>query len=483
MGAEAPRKRRKLFFESYAEIDAQKSRVKHHEEDTRKKNQNETEKDENTDESTDVKIARLISLYPRYDEAALLDVLISYEGCVEAASAALDVGSDADQTSPPASLSARESTTKSVPEIQTSLLSSFTSSSQSSSGWAKPLTKRGKTLYLYSPKDVASNTPCSIIHNFLPPEEANDLLTELLEDAKSFQPETFQLFENQVQSHHTSCRYVSTDHEMMIEHGAEFVYNGIVRTDTRKISSRMNTVSEKVQKAVNQEIQKRIKTHYPEGKKLKYQSPKNWEPNAAIVNCYTGPQQNLGWHSDHLTYLGPRAVIGSLSLGVAREFRVRRVVPRDGDEEKEEQVAPKSTKNRFSDKIANAQGQISIHLPHNSLLVMHADMQEEWKHSVPTAQTISPHPIAGNRRINITYRSCRESLHPRNIPRCRCDVPAILRCVQRKQGTQGRYMWMCYAGYSPGSKGCSYFQWAQFDDDGEPLWDKMGVKTYSHGKT
>lgn len=484
MGAKAPRKRRKLFFESYAEIDAQKARVRHGE-DTRNKNQNGTEKDEN-DESTDVKIARLMSLYPRYDEAVLLDVLISYEGCVEAASAVLDVGSSdvdqADQT-PSASFSARESTTKSVPGIQTSLLASFTSTSQSSSGWSKPLTKRGKTLYLYSPEDVASNTPCSIIHNFLPPEEASNLLTELLEDAKSYEPETFQLFENEVQSHHTSCRYVSTDHDMMVEHGSEFVYNGIERADTRKISPQMSVVSEKVQKAVNQEIQKRIKTHYPEGEKLKYQSPKNWEPNAAVVNCYTGPQQNLGWHSDHLTYLGPRAVIGSLSLGVAREFRVRRVVPRDGDEEKEEQTTSKSTKNRFSDKISNAQGQISIHLPHNSLLVMHAEMQEEWKHSVPTAQTISPHPIAGNRRINITYRSCRESLHPRNIPRCRCGVPSILRCVQRKQETQGRYMWMCYAGYSPGSKGCSYFQWAQFDDDGEPLWDKMGVKPYLIRKT
>ncbi|CRG89272.1 hypothetical protein PISL3812_06308 [Talaromyces islandicus] len=481
MGAEARRKRRRLFFESYAEIDAQKARITH-EEETRKNNQTKTERDENDDESTDVKIARLISLYPRYDEAAVLDVLISYEGCVEAASAALDVGSDAAAQNPPPLLSTREPTTKSVPGIQTSLLSSFKSPSQSSPGWSKPLTKRGKTLYLYSPEDIASNTPCSIIHNFLPPEEANSLLTELLEDAKSFQPETFQLFDNEVQSHHTSCRYVSTDHEMMAEHGSEFVYNGVVRTDTRKISPQMNAVSEKVQKAVNQEIQKRIKTHYPEGKKLKYQSPKNWEPNAAIVNCYTGPQQNLGWHSDHLTYLGPRAVIGSLSLGVAREFRVRKVVPRDGEGENEE-AREKSTKNRFSDKIANAQGQISIHLPHNSLLVMHAEMQEEWKHSVPTAQTISPHPIAGNRRINITYRSCRESLHPRNIPRCRCGVPAVLRCVQRKQGSHGRYMWMCYAGYSPGSKGCSYFQWAQFDDDGEPLWDKMGVKPYSHGKT
>jgi hypothetical protein len=32
-------------------------------------------------------------------------------------------------------------------------------------------------------------------------------------------------------------------------------------------------------------------------------------------------------------------------------------------------------------------------------------------------------------------------------------------------------MWMCYAGHEPGKKGCTFFQWAEFDDDGEPLWE------------
>lgn len=76
---------------------------------------------------------------------------------------------------------------------------------------------------------------------------------------------------------------------------------------------------------MNREIQERIKTRYPNGHKLKYQSAATWVPNAAFVNCYNGPGESVGWHSDQLTYLGPRAVIGSLSLGVAREFRVRRI--------------------------------------------------------------------------------------------------------------------------------------------------------------
>lgn len=69
--------------------------------------------------------------------------------------------------------------------------------------------------------------------------------------------------------------------------------------------------------------------------------------------------------------------------------------------------------------LADAQGQISIHLPHNSLLVMHAEMQEEWKHSIHPAKAIDPHPVSGNIRINITYRCYRDAFHPRFV--CRLD--------------------------------------------------------------
>ena len=162
----------------------------------------------------------------------------------------------------------------------------------------------------------------------------------------------------------------------------------------------MRSVSDKVQAAVNREIAVRIKTHYPDAKKLCFQSPDRWIPNAAFVNCYAGGAESVGYHSDQLTYLGPRAIIGSISLGVAREFRVRKIVARDEEYSRE-------------DDRANAEGQIAIHLPHNSLLVMHAEMQEEWKHSIAPAPRIDPHPIAGNKRINITYRYYREAFHPK----------------------------------------------------------------------
>lgn len=214
----------------------------------------------------------------------------------------------------------------------------------------------------------------------------------------------------------------------------------------------------KVEEAVNSEIQRRIRDFYPSGKKLRHQSPHPWKANTAFVNCYDGPKENVGYHSDQLTYLGPRAVIGSLSLGVAREFRVRKVVAEDGEHQKAD------------GSLADAQGQISIHLPHNSLLIMHAEMQEEWKHSIAPAQAIDPHPLAKNKRLNITYRMYQDSLHPKFTPKCRCGVPTVLRCATRKKESRGRYMWMCHTHYIPGQDGCGFFQWAEFNDDGEPPW-------------
>lgn len=246
----------------------------------------------------------------------------------------------------------------------------------------------------------------------------------------------------------------------------QYLYNGARLTDVRKITPYLDKVKPLVQQAVNAEIQERIRTRCPGGLKLKHQSPGPWTPNAAFVNCYNGPGESVGWHSDQLTYLGPRAVIGSLSLGVAREFRVRRVVPKD------EGGGASSSSSSSTKKEADgdAGGQIAIHLPHNSLLVMHAEMQEEWKHSIAPAQAIDPHPVAGNRRINVTYRDYKASLHPSRTPKCRCGVPTVLRVVQKKKENWGRYFWMCHAGNVPGKDGCTFFQWAEFDDDGNPIW-------------
>ncbi|KAH7353409.1 GRF zinc finger protein [Plectosphaerella cucumerina] len=396
------------------------------------------------DESTDVKLAMLSSLHPDLPQDMLLESLLAHEGSVAETSASLKQPNPARKTS-------------GVMGAQSSLKHFGMGNASENPQKKKLLSKRGATLHLYDPADIAEHTPCTIIHNFLPPVEADALLKELLGEAESYVKASFKLFDNVVSSPHTSSFYVESYDEVVAQK-TEYHYNGARLTDVRRLTPQLERAKPIVQEAVNREIQTRVATRYPGGKKLQFQSPGPWAPNFAFVNCYDGPQESVGWHSDQMTYLGPRAVIGSISLGVAREFRVRKIIPRA------------ATDRASKSEDADAEGQIAIHLPHNSLLVMHAEMQEEWKHSIAPAQSVDPHPVAGNRRINITYRDYKASLHPRHTPRCDCNVPCVLRVVQRKVENHGRYFWMCHTGNVPGKEGCTFFQWAKFDDDGNPIW-------------
>ncbi|KAH7312889.1 hypothetical protein BKA65DRAFT_467158 [Rhexocercosporidium sp. MPI-PUGE-AT-0058] len=437
--------------------------------------------DDSETESTDFKLALLSSLHPETDQQLLLDLLLAHDGSVLDASTALASDSSRPRKSSSSSVMNTTSISNSAATGYQSSLSSFLSenlptSPSTSSSNPKPspapklLSKRGKTLHLYSPSDVEAHTPCSIIHNFLPADEANALLQELLIEAKTFERSTFKLFDNVVQSPHTACFFVESVEEMRVQK-TEYIYNGGRLDDIRQLTPLMLSISPKVTSAVNASILHRQTTN-SNSQKLKHQSPHPWKPNAAFVNCYNGPTESVGYHSDQLTYLGPRAVIGSISLGVAREFRVRRIVPIDDATTEEEPSRRDGMKNTLTQ--SDIQGQIAIHLPHNSLLIMHASMQEEWKHAIAPTSSIIPHPISGNKRINITYRDYKEYLHPKYTPRCRCDVPTVLRVVQRKRENWGRYFWMCYAGNVPEKEGCSFFEWAVFDDDGVPVWKDAG---------
>lgn len=413
---------------------------------------------EDYEDSTDLKLAILASLDSKSSYGDLLDLLINCGGSIDDASAVIT-----QQGSNPISSRKRPSPFG----LQSSLPftgSNATSPSESLKS-TKLLTRKGKTIHLFRPADVAAYTPCSIIHNFLPAEEATSLLKELLAETPTFPRATFKLFDHVVQSPHSACFYVNTLEERD-KQKSEYLYNGSYLSDVRELLPQMKKVSFRVKDAVNREIALRIRDHYPDGQKLKYQCPHDWAPNAAFVNCYDGGAESVGYHSDQLSYLGPRPVIGSLSLGVAREFRVRKIISRD-EEKKSENTRSRDGPHRSR---ADEEGQIAIHLPHNSLLVMHAEMQEDWKHAIHPSSTVEPHPVAGNKRINITYRWYRDSFHPRYTPKCRCGIATVLKCVQKKRENRGRYMWMCQAGGVPGKQSCGFFEWAEFTDDGEPLW-------------
>jgi hypothetical protein len=80
-------------------------------------------------------------------------------------------------------------------------------------------------MHLYDPVDIAEHTPCSVIHNFLPAEDADELLKELLDESKTFEKITFKLFENIVSSPHTSSFYLES-YEEIEEQKTAYLYNG-----------------------------------------------------------------------------------------------------------------------------------------------------------------------------------------------------------------------------------------------------------------
>lgn len=166
------------------------------------------------DEPTEVKLAILSSLHPDFSQEALLDVLLEHDGSVTAASVSLSGPGTSKSL-----LSSSSSPSKAANSVvsQTSLKNFATS--HSADGVPAPkktklLSRKGATLHLFDPDDIAEHTPCSIIHNFLPSDLANGLLTEMLEESKTFEKITFKLFDNVVSSPHTSSFYVDSHDEM-----------------------------------------------------------------------------------------------------------------------------------------------------------------------------------------------------------------------------------------------------------------------------
>ena len=93
--------------------------------------------------------------------------------------------------------------------------------------------------------------------------------------------------------------------------------------------------------------------------------------NAILVNYYRDGKDSNDWHSDDEKELGAYPVIASVSIGAERVFHLRHKV----------------TKQKFK-----------MNLPHGSLLLMGAGIQEYWQHKLSkTSLQVGP-------RINLTLR-------------------------------------------------------------------------------
>ena len=93
------------------------------------------------------------------------------------------------------------------------------------------------------------------------------------------------------------------------------------------------------------------------------------EYNYCLLNRYRAGSDSMGWHADNEPEMGN--VIGSLSLGATRKFRIRHNVTRE-------------TK--------------TFLVEHGTLIIMAGTMQQFWQHEVPkTKQSVGE-------RINLTFR-------------------------------------------------------------------------------
>jgi alkylated DNA repair dioxygenase AlkB len=93
------------------------------------------------------------------------------------------------------------------------------------------------------------------------------------------------------------------------------------------------------------------------------------EYNYCLLNRYRSGTDSMSWHADNEPEMGN--VIGSLSLGATRKFRIRHNVTRE-------------TK--------------TLLVGHGTLIIMAGTMQQFWQHEVPkTKQDVGE-------RINLTFR-------------------------------------------------------------------------------
>ena len=96
--------------------------------------------------------------------------------------------------------------------------------------------------------------------------------------------------------------------------------------------------------------------------------------NSVLINYYRDGKDRVAWHSDDEKELGQNPVIGSVSLGAERKFKLRH--------------------KKFKENGHKAE----IMLQHGSFLLMKGSTQHHWMHEIPrTAKPIGP-------RINLTFR-------------------------------------------------------------------------------
>ncbi|KAJ7273205.1 hypothetical protein C8J57DRAFT_1063856 [Mycena rebaudengoi] len=307
-------------------------------------------------------------------------------------------------------------------------------------------------LTLSTPALVAEHTPCTLHPSILPPELACRLFYRMVDASQEWSRNKWWIFDRVVESPHRTSFFArktdGIDDDTSWQEAARFWYNGKISDPPTVFPSEMEEACRIVEQVVNEEMKKRVR--FPLEWAGGVGDDPSWRANVAGSNCYEGAKESVGFHSDTLTYLGPYTTIGKICT--RRVFSLREVIPSGETDSRRART-------------------FNIPLSHNSLTIMHASCQENFKHSVPPQSAIDlyrpafPRSPGGaietsNCRINITFRFYRPDFRPNSIPCCKCGVPTILRpdMKHRADGTPDRYWWTCYAGAQNDGKGCKFWQ-------------------------
>jgi alkylated DNA repair dioxygenase AlkB len=117
-----------------------------------------------------------------------------------------------------------------------------------------------------------------------------------------------------------------------------------------------------------------------------------WRFNSLLLNRYRDGRDAMGWHADDEPELDPAAPIASLSLGAARDFRLRsRPSPRRGDQPPPLGYGPGSA--------PCAPFNLALHS--GDLLLMDPPTQLWWQHALPRRLRLQ------GERLNLTFRVVR----------------------------------------------------------------------------
>ncbi|SCV02819.1 LANO_0G00430g1_1 [Lachancea nothofagi CBS 11611] len=379
-------------------------------------------------QTTDEKLEKLGQLFPQSDKEGLLDVIVSCNGSLKRSAQLLGL-EDEDAVS--ASICGNVKRFKS----QQTLSRFMSPSARSIPATARlsPHSHLQKTIELHTKHEIEVTLKyCTYHTDVLPQELAEELLRTTMNDP-SYKASQFYLFGNKCTSNHKSRLFLPA------ARSDAFYYNGKEVKDFSLYSDEMMLAQVLIEDVVNQAL-----TQRPQ---LSFQiNPGQWEAQAALSNLYES-NSNLDWHSDRLTTIGPHAVIASLSLGFSRDFRVRKTYP------------------------SNSQV-YSIKPKHNSLIIMHAGFQEEYKHCVPllpkkyNIPTDDLHILSQAKRVNITYRNY---LFKETAFCKQCGSPMDLRRMFKDARKRGKYFYQCTKSYTADNgfkdgKECKWFAYANFEN-------------------